>query len=284
MIDRIGRWDIYVLETGLFKLDGGAMMGSVPKVLWEKTNPADDKNRIDLSLRCLFLDDGENRILIETGMGNKFNSKFKDIFRIKQSNDPLTDALSAYDFCADDVTDVILTHLHFDHAGGATRILENGSIVPTFKNAKYFVSETNWDLGINPNDRDRASYIFDNYIPLRDAGVLNLIKDNSEIFPGISTIVVNGHTIGQQLVKVSSGLDTLVFCSDLIPLRSHLSLPWIMGYDLNALLTLKEKTDFLDLAANNNWWLFFYHDPKTIAVKVSKGEKYYDVVKEVFKK
>ena len=283
MLNNIGEWKVIILETGDFRLDGGAMMGSVPKVLWEQTNPADELNRINLSLRCLLLDNGSKRVLIETGMGNKFNDKFKSMFAIKQSSNPLSDTLGKYGYSTESITDVILTHLHFDHSGGALNCNENEVLVPAFTNAKYHVSESNWKLGIAPNPRDRASYLNENYLPLKDAGVLNLIADNSEILSGISSYIVNGHTTGQQLIKVESEGEVLVFCSDLIPLRSHLKLPWIMGYDLNALLSLKEKTKFLQEAANGDWWLFFYHDPKTIAVKIEKGEKHYNVVKEVFR-
>jgi glyoxylase-like metal-dependent hydrolase (beta-lactamase superfamily II) len=283
MLNNIGEWKVIVLETGDFRLDGGAMMGSVPKVLWEQTNPADELNRINLSLRCLLLDNGSKRVLIETGMGNKFNDKFKSMFAIKQSSNPLSDTLGEYGYKPESITDVILTHLHFDHSGGALNCNENEVLVPAFTNAKYHVSESNWKLGVAPNPRDRASYLNENYLPLKDAGVLNLIADNSEILSGISSYIVNGHTTGQQLIKVESEGEVLVFCSDLIPLRSHLKLPWIMGYDLNALLSLKEKTKFLQEAADGDWWLFFYHDPKTIAVKIEKGDKHYNVVKEVFR-
>ena len=283
MLNNIGEWKVIVLETGDFRLDGGAMMGSVPKVLWEQTNPADELNRINLSLRCLLLDNGSKRVLIETGMGNKFNDKFKSMFAIKQSSNPLSDTLGKYGYNPESITDVILTHLHFDHSGGALNCNENEVLVPAFTNAKYHVSESNWKLGVAPNPRDRASYLNENYLPLKDAGVLNLIADNSEILSGISSYIVNGHTTGQQLIKVESEGEVLVFCSDLIPLRSHLKLPWIMGYDLNALLSLKEKTKFLQEAVDGDWWLFFYHDPKTIAVKIEKGDKHYNVVKEVFR-
>ena len=284
MLDKIGNWKLKILETGDFKLDGGAMMGTVPKVLWEKTNPSDKLNRIDLSLRCLLLDDGNRRVLIETGIGNKFNEKFKEMFAIKQSHSPLSDTLSNYGYIPTDITDVIITHLHFDHAGGAIRLNSINELVPTFPNAIYHISKKNWNAGIKPNPRDKASYLKENYLPLLDAGVLNLIDNNKEIIPGISSYFVNGHTTGQQLIKIRGLKETLVFCSDLIPLRSHLKLPWIMGYDLNALLTLEEKTKFLEEAARLGWWLFFYHDPKTVAVKIAKGVKYYDVVEEIHRK
>ena len=258
-------------------------MGSVPKVLWEKTNPADELNRINLALRCLLLDDGDSRVLIEAGMGDKLDSNFKKMFHVLQPDHPLDYCLNKHGFKREDITHVILTHLHFDHAGGATIFDDNGKLIPGFPNAEYFVSASNWDSGQSPNPRDQASYLKENYSPLKESGKLNLVDDNSNLFKGVSTISVNGHTFGQQLVKIESGDDVLVFCSDLIPLRSHLKLPWIMGYDLNAILTLEEKTDFLKRAAKENWWLWFYHDPDTVAVKIREGRKYYDVAKEVFR-
>ena len=176
---------------------------------------------------------------------------------------------------------MILTHLHFDHAGGATVIGDNQDFIPAFPNAKYYISKDNWTAGIDPSPRDQASYLKENYVPINDAGLFEFIDSNSMILPGISTYTVNGHTKGQQLIKIESDGEVLFFCSDLIPLESHLKIPWIMGYDLNAQLTLKEKTQFLKLAAKNHWWLFFYHDPNTVAVKIDKDEKYYKVIEKV---
>ena len=281
MLKKIGNWDVKVLETGNFWLDGGAMMGSVPKILWEKTNPPDSCNRIKLALRCLLLDNGTDKILIESGMGNKFNDKFSKMFSVKQSKNPLSDILNNYGYSNEDITHMILTHLHFDHAGGATSFGDEGNYIPTFPNAKYYISKENWGAGINPSPRDRASYLKENYVPIDDAGLFEFISSNSTILPGISTYTVNGHTTGQQLIKIDSEGEVLVFCSDLIPLESHLKLPWIMGYDLNAQLTLKEKTEFLEMASKNNWWLFFYHDPQTVAVRIRKNEKYYEITEKV---
>ena len=280
-INRIGKWKITVLETGDFWLDGGAMMGSVPKVLWSKTNPCDELNRIQLAMRCLLLDDGENIVLIETGIGNKNTEKFVNMFNIKQNKNALSNTLSKYGYSPSDITHTILTHLHFDHAGGATDNDLNGDCIPTFPNSKYYISKKNWEAGLNPNYKDRASYIKENYIPLKDKNVLKIISDNTEILDGISTYIVNGHTYGQQLVKISDDNETLVFCSDLIPLKSHIKIPWIMGYDLNASLTLEEKKTFLNLASQNNWILFLYHDPEIVAVKIKKSEKYFKVIDEI---
>jgi len=279
-LNNIGKWKVFSLDTGFFSLDGGAMMGSVPKVLWEKTNPSDSLNRIDLALRCLLVDDGENIVLVESGIGHKYSDKFQKIFNIRQRNNALSNTLSKLGYSNKDITHVILTHLHFDHSGGALSLKENGEVVPVFPNAKYYISKENWNVALNPSPRDSASYIKDNYIALCDSEVLNLVPENSTILDGIDTYVVNGHTTGQQLVKIYDCDCVPVFCSDLIPLESHLKLPWIMGYDLNAALTLKEKKKFLDLASDNGWLLFFYHDPNTIAVKIRKTDKYYEVIEK----
>lgn len=280
-LPQIGKWKIYPLETGTFRLDGGAMMGSVPKVLWEKSNPADKLNRIDLAMRCLLLDDGEKRILIETGIGNKNSDKFIEMFHVEQENQPLSNTLSDIGYSPADVTDVIITHLHFDHSGGATELNDTGELVPAFPNARYWISEINWNHANNPNPKDRASYLKENFAPLQDAGVFQLIPENTEIIDGISTMCVNGHTIGQQLVKITSEGDTLVFCGDLIPIRSHLRLPFIMGYDLSALQTLDEKTVFLNQASAEKWWLWLYHDPQTVMLRITEGEKNYKVIDEI---
>ena len=278
-LDSIGKWKVFALETGIFSLDGGAMMGTVPKVLWEKTNPSDSLNRIDLSLRCMLVDDGENVVLIESGIGDKNPEKFTEMFNIRELTS-IEKALNDTCYSYKNITHIVLTHLHFDHAGGAMIFNKNGELIPAFPNAKYYISESNWKAGMNPSERDRASYIKDNYVGLLDAGVLNIIPENTEILPGLNTYVVNGHTYGQQLVKVSDKNKCIVFCSDLIPLKSHLKLPWIMGYDLNASLTLQEKKVFLDKASEGNWWLFFYHDPSTVAVRIKKSNKYYEVIDE----
>ena len=283
-INKIGKWKVTILETGDFWLDGGAMMGSVPKVLWQKTNPSDSFNRIQLALRCLLLDDGKNVILIETGIGDNNSDKFIKMFNIIQNKNALSNTLSKSCYNAKDITHVVLTHLHFDHAGGATKLAKTGEIIPSFPNAKYYISKKNWEAGLDPSPRDCASYLKENYMTLFEKGVLNIVDENSNILEGISTYVVNGHTYGQQLVKVSDGGETLVFCSDLIPLKSHLKLPWIMGYDLNAVLTLEEKNIFLNLAASNDWILFFYHDPNIVAVRIKKTDNRFKVIDELKRK
>ena len=279
-LENIGKWKVFAIESGFFKLDGGAMMGSVPKVLWQETNPPDQLNRIDLSLRCLLVDDGENVVLIESGIGDKNPNKFKKMFAIDHSRYTLSNTLSKHGYNNKDITHMVLTHLHFDHSGGALCYNELGVLKPAFPNAKYYVSKRNWDIGLDPSPRDQASYLIENYQLLEDQGLLELFDDNRQILDGISGYSVDGHTTGQQLIKVSDEGKTVVFVSDLIPLKSHLKLPWIMGYDLNAALTLKEKKIFLDEACDKGWLLFFYHDPNTVAVRISKDKKYYKITDE----
>lgn len=279
-LNDLGKWKVFALESGTFKLDGGAMMGSVPKVLWEKTNKPDDLNRIKLSMRCLLVDDGINRVLIETGIGFKNPEKFLKIFDIDHSKYTLSNTLSESGYSHNDITHVIITHLHFDHSGGALHF-EDKQLKPSFPNATYYISDSNWKAAINPNEREKVSYISSNYMQLELEKKLKKIPDNYKILDGIETYVVNGHTKGQQLVKISDSSETIVFCSDLIPLKSHLKLPWIMGYDLNAEITLSEKKKFLDQASAENWILFFYHDPDCVAVRVKKSEKYYEIIDEI---
>jgi glyoxylase-like metal-dependent hydrolase (beta-lactamase superfamily II) len=213
-------------------------------------------------------------------IGNKMDKQFNSFFQIIQSENPLKDELKKMGLIPEDVTHVIFSHLHFDHAGGATKLNEEGQPMPAFPNAEYFITESQWKQANNPNVRDRASYMQRDFMPLQAAGLLQLIPENSSIINGISTYCVNGHTCGQQLVKIKDGDHCLFYCGDLIPLKSHLQLPWIMGYDLNALLTLDEKTQFLSQAADENWWLVFDHDPVTSAVKIPEGKKYYDIIEE----
>ena len=210
--------------------------------------------------------------------------EFNSFFHIVQSENPLKGVLKKVGLLPEDITHVIFSHLHFDHSGGATEFNEDGQPVPVFSNAEYFITESQWKQANHPNSRDQASFIKDDFLPLQEAGLLQLIPENSTIINGISTYCVHGHTCGQQLVQVKDGDHCIIYCGDLIPLKFHLQIPWIMGYDLNALLTLDEKTQFLAQAADENWWLMFDHDPDTAAVKIKQGKKYYDIVDEVLRK
>ncbi len=274
---RLGPWTIHPLRSGTFALDGGAMFGSVPKALWERTNPADEANRIDLACRHLLIDDGQRRILVDTGLGNKLSAKEVRIFRVEQPEHALETALKSAGFSREQVTDVIPTHLHFDHAGGAT-IVEGDEVLPAFPNATYYTQKSQWQLANHPSLKDRASYIPDNFLPLERHGRLEILDGPGEIAPGVEILVGNGHTDGHQMVKVSGAGETVVFMGDTIPTATHLRLPFIMGYDLRPLETLAEKQRLLAQAAVEGWWLFFDHDPLVPGVKVKPGEKDYEIV------
>jgi glyoxylase-like metal-dependent hydrolase (beta-lactamase superfamily II) len=270
---KIGKYKLSIIESGSFGLDGGAMFGIIPKPLWQRTNLADDANRVRLATRNLLLESDTRRILIDTGMGSKWDEKSKNIYAIDEKHS-LNSALGVKGLKPDDITDVILTHLHFDHTGGST-VLVNGKLEPAFPNANYFVQKQNFDWAGNPSDRDKGSYIKDNFLPLYEEGVLNFIIGNAEFDDEIKMIVINGHTFGQQMVKISNGNDTFLFCSDLMPFVSHIPLPYIMGYDLQPLVTLEEKKKYLKLALDENWKLFFGHDPEIAIATVKKfGEGY----------
>lgn len=267
-----GSWKVDLLETGRFKLDGGAMFGVIPKPLWNKTNPADERNRIDMTMRALCLRRGDRVILVDTGVGRKESGKFQNIFSIDFSVVSLETGLSALGVSAEEVTDVILTHLHFDHVGGCVRN-EGGDLGPMFPNATHYVQRRQWEWAMAPSDRDRASFIDDNYLPLREAGLLQLLDGEEEIFEDMELHIVDGHTFGQQLVRVRNGDASLLYAADLIPMSAHVPGPWIMGYDLQPLVTLKEKYEILTRAVGDRDILLFEHDPFVEAATVERSEK-----------
>ena len=279
----IGPYKAKAVPTGLFGLDGGAMFGTVPKVLWEKTNPADDHNRIAMEARALLLDGGPNgkRVLIDCGIGADFNAKygeklgpkFAEMYNVS-GGAGIEKGLASLGLKVDDITDVVLTHLHFDHAGGSTTS-RGGKLVPTFPKARYYVQRANLETASRPNLREKASYFPANFQPLVDAGVLTLLDGRSENFlPHVSVHVSNGHTTGHQVVTVSDGKTTLVYCGDLIPTSTHVRLAWVMGYDLEPLRLIEEKREVLGPAARGGWYLFFEHDPymDIASIEEAKGD------------
>jgi len=272
---QIGNYKLSVVNTGFFRLDGGAMFGIIPKNLWEKTNPPDDQNRIKLATRNLLLENGSRKILVDTGMGDKWDEKAKKIYDIDQKRNSIEIALHELNLKPEDITDVILTHLHFDHTGGSTKS-EKDKLVPAFPNAKYFVQKKNYEWAMNPSERDKGSYINENFVPLFEQGVLNLISDES-FDNEIDFIVVNGHTFGQQLLKISDSKNTILYCCDLFPTTSHIPLPYVMGYDLQPLITVTEKKKILPVAVEENWKLFFEHDPETVLATVINTDKGFKV-------
>jgi len=270
----IGKYKIHAIETGRFALDGGAMFGIIPKPLWAKSNPPDERNRIELAARALLIIGNGRNILVDNGNGSKFSEKQRDIYRLDTSRYELHKSLKAYGLTTDDITDMILTHLHFDHAGGST-YRDNGTVKPTFRNAKYYVQKAHWHQAMNPTIKDRGSFMPDDFLTLKELGVLEFVEGEFEIFPGISLLVMNGHTAAQQLPIISDGKTSLLYCCDLFPTTSHIPLPYIMAYDLRPLTTLEEKKKVLSSAVDEEWILFFEHDPETVAGKVKPVEKGY---------
>ena len=268
---KIGKYEIKIVLSGFFGLDGGAMFGIIPKPLWEKTNPSDSSNRVKLATRNLLLQSETKNILIDTGMGNKWTEKEKTIYAVDE-NISLDLALNEHNLTKNDITDVILTHLHFDHTGGSVE-KENDKLSPAFPNAKYYVQKQNFEWAKNPSDRDKGSYVKQNFLPLFENGVLNLIDGESNFDDEIEFLVINGHTFGQQMVKVSDSTNTLLFCSDLLPFVSHIPIPYLMGYDIQPLVTVEEKKKYLQKALDENWKLFFGHDPETAMVTLKSTEK-----------
>ena len=273
---KIGKYELKIINSGYFWLDGGAMFGIIPKPLWEKTNLPDSANRIKLSTRNLLLINGNRKILIDSGMGNKWDAKSKNIYSINQDEFSLDNELVKAGISAAEITDIIITHLHFDHTGGSIK-LENGKLIPAFPNAKYYVQKKNFEWAVNPSERDRGSYIKENFVPIFQAGLLNLIDNNIDFDDEIEFLVVNGHTFSQQLVKISDSSTTILFCGDLIPTSSHIPIPYVMGYDLQPLVTVQEKKNILSQAHEEQWKLFFEHDPEFALATIKKTDKGFQV-------
>ncbi len=257
---KIGPYEIHSIETGKFALDGGAMFGIVPWVFWSKTNPPDARQRIDLAARCWLIRGNGKTILVDDGNGSKWPDKLKDIYNLRNEDGDLFSSLRSFGVVPNDVTDVILTHLHFDHAGGST-LRVDGAVVPAFPRAKYYVQKKHWELALQPTDKDRGSFMPEDFMPLMEHGVLEFVEGEFEMFPGIELIVCNGHTSAQQLPKITDGKTTMLFCCDLIPTASHVPFPYIMGYDVRPLVTLEEKKRLLPRACEEEWILFLEHDP-----------------------
>lgn len=259
---------INLIETGQFRLDGGAMFGVVPKTLWEKAyDPGDEKNRIPLQARILLIQNGNKNILVDTGNGTKFDEKKKTIYDINFDTSNPKNYLQTYGLKPEDITDVILTHLHFDHCGGSTHF-ENGSVVPSFPNAKYYVQREQYNHAMNPTLKDTASYFQENYSPLRENGMLELIDGDGEIIPSIYAITVDGHTPKMQMIKIKDNEITWLYLADLIPTSAHIPLPYILAYDNFPMTTLKEKGKLLPIIVENDWNVIFEHDNFVPAGKI----------------
>jgi len=277
---KIGPYEIFTVETGYAWLDGGAMFGVIPKVLWNKTNPADELNRIQLALRTMVIKSDDKIILVDTGVGQKMNEKLSKIYNVDHRDHELEKGLADKGIKPKDVTDVIVTHLHFDHVGGAT-YHDGNALKLTFPNATYHVQGEQWYWANNPSMKDRASYMPENFKPIEEAGKLNELSGPCELFSGIEMLVMYGHTAGMQLPKISDDQKTLLYCADLMPTSAHIPLPFIMGYDNNPLITLEEKKRILPLAVDENWILVFEHDPYRVACTVEEREKGFKMKEEL---
>ncbi len=258
---KLGNFDIIPLTDGQFRLDGGAMFGVVPRVLWERCCPADELNRVQLGLAPLLIRAHGKNILVDTGLGSKNDDKFKKMFAVERRV-TLLDSLSQFDLVPDDIHFVINTHLHFDHAGGNTCLDEQGQTVPAFPRAKYFVQQGEYDDAVRSNERTKVSYRRENFTPLMHCNQWEFLEGDTELLPGLSVMVTGGHTEHHQIVKIESEGKVALYLGDLIPTVSHLPLPYIMGYDLFPLQTLESKRWLLDQAYEEEWLLVFEHDPK----------------------
>jgi glyoxylase-like metal-dependent hydrolase (beta-lactamase superfamily II) len=273
----LGRWTIHALQGGGQKLDGGAMFGVVPKPLWERRIPADERNRIQLGMRCLLVEHDDGLILIDTGAGNKENARFHDIYGIENEGaggrTMLEDALAAAGFRAEDVRLVINSHLHFDHAGGNTFRDADGSVGPTFPRARYVVQRQEYDYATHTNERTAASYFPPNFEPVRAAGQFDFVDGEREIVPGVRVIPTPGHVPGHQGILLESAGERAFYLADLVPTHAHLPLPWIMGYDVEPLVTLETKRRILARAVAEEWLVVFEHDATMAWGRVELDEK-----------
>lgn len=261
---------LHVIETGYLKLDGGSMFGIVPKTMWERMEPADEKNKCTWAMRCLLVEHGDRKILIDTGIGDKQDDHFRAIF---EPHGPYTlfSSLREKGFSPEDITDVFLTHLHFDHVGGAVVRNENNQLVPAFPNARYWTNKVHLDWALDPNPREKASFLKENIVPLQEAGVLEFLavsEEDQEWVPGIKIRFVYGHTEAMMVPVIDCNGQTIVYCADVMPSSHHIGLPYIMAYDLRPLKTLQEKNRILQDAADQGHWLFFEHDRRIPATGI----------------
>ncbi|MCB9284208.1 MAG: MBL fold metallo-hydrolase [Lewinellaceae bacterium] len=262
------------IDTGFFKLDGGAMFGIVPRRIWQRLNAPDESNLCVWAMRCLLIETGDRKILVDTGLGDKQDDKFRSFFE-PHGEATLLGSLASKGVSASEITDVFLTHLHFDHCGGAVRKAVDGSLEPTFPNATYWSNEVHYQWAVDPNAREKASFLPENFTPLKDAGVLKFLdvqRDPYEWLPGLHVQFVNGHTEAMMLLHLAAPNRQLVYCADLIPSSYHIGLPYIMSYDIRPMDTLTEKTELLEEAVDKNWGLIFEHDPRIECCIVQRSE------------
>lgn len=274
--------NLYTINTGFFKLDGGAMFGVVPKSIWQKTNPADENNMCTWAMRCLLVEDGDRLILIDTGIGNKQSEKFFSFYYL-HGDDTMEKSLAKHGFGVDDITDVFLTHLHFDHVGGAVK-RTGERLAPAFKNATYWSNEKHWDWAVNPNDREKASFLSENILPIQESGQLKFIDvgEQTSFTENFNVRFVSGHTESMMLPLINYKGRQLLYMADLLPSTGHLPIPYVMAYDMFPLTTMAERKLFFPEAADKEYILFLEHDPETECCTVQQTEKGIRV-KETFK-
>jgi len=271
---QIGPYQLYSIETSEFALDGGAMFGIIPKPLWEKEAPADEQNRISMVTRSLLLVSDEHKIIVDTGNGTKWQKKFKDIYRIELDNLNLEKSLSKYKFTPADITDVYCTHLHFDHVGGNTQIVD-GKLEPVFPKATYWVQTENWALANSPSEKDAGSFMSDDWSVLEENGMIQFVDGKESFLPGIENYLTYGHTTGLMHPIIGDSSQKLIYMADLIPMAAHIPLPWVMAYDIHPVQTVKEKGEILPRIVDEEWFIFFEHDPVHQAATVHYDGKHY---------
>ena len=277
---KIGKYDLYSVETSEFGLDGGAMFGIIPKPVWEKKVSADKLNRVNMVTRSLLLVNDEKKILIDTGNGTKWEEKYKQIYDINTDQYNIEKSLGKYGFSSEQITDVICTHMHFDHIGGNTKV-ESGVVVPTFPNAKYWISEENWKLANHPSQKDAGSFIENDWKVLAENQMIEIIDGREPFIEGVETIVTHGHTPGLLHPIVSDGSNKLFYGADIFPMAAHIPIPWVMAYDVQPVVTMEEKQKLLQKMELEDWILFFEHDPHIQACTVHKDGKHYKLNKRI---
>ncbi len=267
--------NIKIIESGYFKLDGGAMFGVVPKVMWQKLNPPDENNMCTWAMRCLLIEQGDRKILVDTGMGDKQDEKFRSHFH-PFGKKTLVESLQDEGVEPEEITDVLLTHFHFDHVGGAVKIGQNGKYELTFPNATYWTNELHYKWADNPNPRERASFLKENFVPLLDSGKLQYIdvqKEDVNWLPNIDIRFLYGHTEAMMIPIISYNGQKILYCADLMPSTGHIGLPYVMAYDIRPLVTMDERARMLSEAVEKNHRLFLEHDPKTAMISVVKNDR-----------
>lgn len=276
---KIGPYTLHEIHAGRLGLDGGAMFGIIPKPLWERRIAPDGRNRIPLAMRCLLLEGDGRLVLIDNGLGDKYDAKFSDIYAVDVESSELHRSLQAAGFGADEVTDVVLTHLHFDHCGGSTVRDGSGQLRVAFPNARFHVQRSHWEWA-HTSPREGASFLSENLDPLEASGQLRFVDGPGEVLPGVEALVVNGHTRGQQLLKIWDAERTLLYAADLLPTAAHVPLLWVMAYDVAPLDTLAEKEPILAQAAREGWTVLFEHDTETATARIEHGERGFRAVDE----